>query len=62
MPDTNPQSIFDIALDEAREAQLDAKAEADYAAGRIVPHGKVAAWLKSWGTPDELPCPTTDQT
>jgi predicted transcriptional regulator len=22
-----------------------------------VPHEEVVKWLKSWGTPDELPCP-----
>jgi predicted transcriptional regulator len=22
-----------------------------------VPHDEVVTWLRSWGTPDELPCP-----
>jgi predicted transcriptional regulator len=22
-----------------------------------VPHDEVVRWLRSWGTPDELPCP-----
>jgi predicted transcriptional regulator len=22
-----------------------------------VPHDEVVKWLRSWGTPDELPCP-----
>ncbi len=53
-----PQSIFDVEQDEALEARLDAEAEAAYAAGKVVPHAKVVEWLKSWGTPDELPRPT----
>jgi predicted transcriptional regulator len=52
------KSIFDTERDEGLEARLDAQAEADFAAGRMVPHAKVVEWLKSWGTPDELPCPT----
>jgi predicted transcriptional regulator len=54
---TEPKSTFDIEPDEALESLLDAEAEAAYAAGRVVPHDKVAAWLKSWGTEDELPRP-----
>jgi predicted transcriptional regulator len=60
MSDTETTSVFDIEPDEAWEAHLDAEAEADVAAGRVVPHAKVAEWLKSWGTPDELPCPTPE--
>jgi predicted transcriptional regulator len=26
-------------------------------AGRVVPHDDVAAWVRSWGKPDELPMP-----
>jgi predicted transcriptional regulator len=59
MADTEMKSIFDIEPDEAEEARLDAEAEADYAAGRVIPHAKIVDWLKSWGTPDELPCPTS---
>jgi predicted transcriptional regulator len=51
-------SIFDIPPDEAAEAAADAAAKADIAAGRFVPHAEVVEWLKSWGIPDELPCPT----
>ena len=54
-PKTNARSDTD---DDAVEAvRRDAQAEADYAAGQIVPHDRVVAWLKSWGTADELPCP-----
>jgi predicted transcriptional regulator len=43
MPDTNPS--FDTELDEAQEARLDAEAQADVAAGRVVPHERVREWL-----------------
>jgi predicted transcriptional regulator len=26
-------------------------------AGQVVPHDEVAAWVRSWGKPDELPMP-----
>jgi len=54
---SSPKSTFDINVDEALEERLDAEAEADYEAGRVVPHAKVVEWLKSWGKPDELDCP-----
>jgi predicted transcriptional regulator len=49
------KSIFET--DKAEDARLDAEAMAAYRAGRVVPHAKVAEWLDSWGTPNELPCP-----
>jgi len=49
-------TIFD-GVDEAAEAQAIAEAEADIAAGRVVAHADVVKWLRSWGTPEELPCP-----
>lgn len=55
MAETETKSIFEP--DEAEDARLDAEAMAAYWAGRFVPHAKVARWLDSWGTPDELPCP-----
>ena len=53
------RSIFDDADSEA-DARRRAEAEADIAAGRVVPHERVVAWLKSWGTADELSCPKWD--
>jgi predicted transcriptional regulator len=44
-------------IDQDAEARAIAEAEADVAAGRVVPHGQVVKWLRSWGTPDELPRP-----
>jgi len=49
------RSIFEP--DKAEDARLDAEAMAAYRAGRYVPHAKVAEWLDSWGTDNELPCP-----
>jgi predicted transcriptional regulator len=48
--------LFD-QVDEAAEAAADARAEADVAAGRVIPHSEVAAWLATWGTPNEKPAP-----
>lgn len=49
-------SLFDEIDAEADErAMLEGEADAD--AGRVVPHEEVAAWLKTWGTPDEKPAP-----
>lgn len=55
LPDDAP-SIFDEIDPEAEEAALQ-RAEADVAAGRVIPHEDVAKWLKTWGTPDEGPPP-----
>jgi predicted transcriptional regulator len=50
------RSILDEPAD-ADEASADAEGLADIEAGRVVPHEEVAAWLKTWGTPDEKPPP-----
>lgn len=49
-------SIFDMEDDEA-DARREAEAEADIAAGRVVPHERVAEWLRSIGTADVQPVP-----
>ncbi len=43
--------------DTAADAAAIARARADVAAGRFVPHEKVAEWLKTWGTSHEMPMP-----
>lgn len=48
--------IFD---DPEAEAKADARAEADIAAGRIVSHGAVKRWLRSWGSAKPLSKPHT---
>ena len=45
-------ATFDADYDERSAA-----ADADAAAGRVVPHEDVARWLASWGTPHETPPP-----
>ncbi len=55
MSDIEMKPIFDIEPDDALEARLDAQAEADAAAGRVVPHAKVVAWPRSWRPANELP-------
>lgn len=50
------RTIFDDVDPETEAAAL-RRAEADVAAGRLVPHEEVAKWLRTWGTPDEKPMP-----
>jgi predicted transcriptional regulator len=50
------RSIFDD-VDDAAEAAADAEGLADIEAGLVVPHAEVAAWLDTWGTPQEKPIP-----
>ncbi len=57
MSDPETKSIFDREPDEAAEAAADAAADAEIEAGQFVTNDRVVAWLKSWGTPNELPCP-----
>jgi predicted transcriptional regulator len=49
-------NLFDELEDEA-ELAADAAADADLEAGRVVPHERVREWLKSLGTPNQLPTP-----
>ena len=48
--------IFDIPDDEADEAAM-ARAEEDFAAGRVISHDAMKRWLLSWGTDNPLPPP-----
>jgi predicted transcriptional regulator len=61
MSNPDPTYVVDPSfwdeLDEAAEAAADAEAFADIEAGRVIPHEEVAAWLDTWGTPDEKPAP-----
>ncbi|MGA8759491.1 MAG: CopG family transcriptional regulator [Stellaceae bacterium] len=54
MPKT--KTVFD-EIDEDAEARAISEAEADVATGRVIAHDEVVKWLRSWGTPDELPSP-----
>jgi predicted transcriptional regulator len=53
---TSEPAIFDEADDAADEAAM-VRGEADIAAGRVISHEAMKAWLLSWGTADELPPP-----
>jgi predicted transcriptional regulator len=55
MAKAKTKTIFEA--DNAAETHAIKEAEADVAAGRLVPHEEVVKWLRSWGTPNELPCP-----
>lgn len=57
MSDHMEESIFDMAPDEAHEARLDALAAADVAAGRVVPHERVRAWLEQLARGERVPPP-----
>jgi predicted transcriptional regulator len=49
------RSLFGESDQEAETAE--ARAEADFAAGRVIGHKAMKAWILSWGTPEELPPP-----
>ncbi len=51
------REIFDRPDEEEADRLSDAEADADIAAGRFVDHEEVAAWLATWGKPDEKPAP-----
>lgn len=41
--------------DPEAEAASDARAEADFAAGRYIDHATVSEWLRTWGSADRKP-------
>jgi predicted transcriptional regulator len=57
MAEPNVKSIFDMEPDAATEERLDAEAEADYAAGRFVPHERVREWLLKLARGKKVPPP-----
>ncbi len=57
MAGVRPKSIFDMPPDAAHEARRDADAEADYAAGRVVPHERVRDWLAKLAKGERVPPP-----
>ncbi len=56
LDDDDEPGIFEVE-DPATEARLDAEADADIAAGRVVSNEAVMRWIASWGTDNELPRP-----
>lgn len=51
------REIFDRLDADGADLRADADADADASAGRVVAHAEIAAWLATWGTPDEVPAP-----
>jgi predicted transcriptional regulator len=54
-PELKP--IFATRPDSAHEARLDAEAEADFAAGQVVPHDRVREWLMRLAKGEKVPPP-----
>lgn len=54
---SGPEETILADLTDAEDETRLARAEADIAAGRVVPHAEVRDWLLTWGTPDEKPAP-----
>lgn len=50
------RGIFEEIDPEAEAASI-ARARADIAAGRVISHKNMVAWLKTWGTEDRKPLP-----
>ena len=57
MAESETKSVFDLPPDEAEEARLDAKAEAEIDAGKGVPHEQVREWLIKLGKGEKVPPP-----
>ena len=57
MAKADTKSIFDRPADAVAEARLDAEAEADCAAGRVVPHERVREWLAKLARGERVPPP-----
>ena len=57
MADEKVKSIFEVPPDAEVEARLDAEAEADVAAGRVVPHERVREWLARLAKGEKVPPP-----
>jgi hypothetical protein len=60
MDENERQSIFDMEPDRDHEARLDAKAEADYAAGRVISHERMREWLIKLANGEKVPLPLAD--
>jgi predicted transcriptional regulator len=51
------EPFFFEQIDRGAEDRALEQAKADVAAGRIISHEAMVRWLRSWGTPNELPPP-----
>ena len=57
MPQDTISPLYDLEPDPALEARLDAEAQADCEAGRVIPHERVRAWLMKLAHGDKLQPP-----
>jgi predicted transcriptional regulator len=55
-PEREPAPVFDLPDEDTEERAL-AEAEVQVKAGQFLSHEAMVKWLRSWGTPDELPPP-----
>ncbi len=58
MAETKADPLFDLPLNEAEEARLDAEADAEIEAGKGVPHERVREWLMRLMKGERVPPPT----
>ncbi|MGD0432597.1 MAG: hypothetical protein ABSA58_16055 [Acetobacteraceae bacterium] len=54
------KSAFDMEPDADQEARLDAEAEADYAAGRVICHERMCEWLTKLAKGEKVPPPDVE--
>jgi hypothetical protein len=57
MAEPELQSVFDLLPDEADDAGLDAEAEADIAAGRLISNDRMHEWLTRLANGERVPRP-----
>ena len=60
MADSDTKSTFETDPNAAREARLDAEAEADYAAGRVISHERMCEWLAKLAKGEKVPPPAVE--
>jgi hypothetical protein len=60
MAESDTKSVSDMEPDAAHEARLDAEAEADYAAGRVISHERMCEWLAKLAKGEKVPPPTVE--
>ncbi len=53
----HPEPSLFGQIDAETEARALQEAESAFAAGCVISHETVTRWLRSWGTPNELPRP-----
>jgi predicted transcriptional regulator len=59
MANPEPVSVIDLESDAELEGRLDAEAEADVAAGRVISHERMTEWLNRLTKGERTPPPVT---